>query len=165
VAFASPSTDDVEIVERLSGGSGTEFGVPGEAARAEDEAVDDAALRRLTALLRAAWAAFDSAADAARGVRLTTGPRGGGRTLARMTTHVLEAELAYLGQLGSRPPVDRSLASVRDAFIATLEARVHGDELPNPRRTKRPWSPRYAVRRSAWHSLDHAWDLEDRSSR
>jgi hypothetical protein len=25
------------------------------------------------------------------------------------------------------------------------------------------WPPRYAARRIAWHVLDHAWELEDRS--
>jgi len=121
-------------------------------------------------LLEAAWASFDAAARAARGVRLTTGPRGGGRSREKMIGHVLEAELAYLGQLGSRPPerptdAEQALPVVREAFIATLRARVAGDPPPNPRNTKRPWSPRYAVRRSAWHSLDHAWELEDRSRR
>ena len=25
------------------------------------------------------------------------------------------------------------------------------------------WSPRYLVRRSAWHALDHAWEIQDRA--
>ncbi|MEA2520619.1 MAG: hypothetical protein QOI81_265, partial [Actinomycetota bacterium] len=25
------------------------------------------------------------------------------------------------------------------------------------------WSPRYFVRRAAWHVFDHAWEIEDRS--
>ena len=25
------------------------------------------------------------------------------------------------------------------------------------------WSARYFVRRAAWHVLDHAWEIEDRS--
>lgn len=157
-------------MERLKGGSGTEFGVPGSAARSEDGAVSASELKRLISLLEAAWASFDGAARAAKGVTLTTGPRGGGRSREKMIGHVLEAELAYLGQLGSRPPErpsdpERGLAVVRDAFLETLKARVAGDPLPNPRNTKRPWSPRYAVRRSAWHTLDHAWELEDRSTK
>jgi hypothetical protein len=24
------------------------------------------------------------------------------------------------------------------------------------------WTPRYFVRRMAWHVLDHAWEIEDR---
>jgi hypothetical protein len=25
------------------------------------------------------------------------------------------------------------------------------------------WPPRYAVRRFAWHVMDHAWEIEDKS--
>jgi hypothetical protein len=25
------------------------------------------------------------------------------------------------------------------------------------------WPVRYAARRTAWHALDHAWEIEDRS--
>jgi hypothetical protein len=25
------------------------------------------------------------------------------------------------------------------------------------------WLPRYAARRFAWHAVDHAWEIEDRS--
>jgi len=171
VAFSPPATPrGVDVVERPKGGSGTEFGVPGSPTKSEDEDPSRAELRRLVALLEAAWASFDAAARTAKGVTLTTGPRGGGRSRDKMIGHVLEAELAYLGQLGSRPPdcpsdAARALSVVRDAFIETLEARVTGGPLPNPRNTKKPWSPRYTIRRSAWHSLDHAWELEDRSKR
>lgn len=27
------------------------------------------------------------------------------------------------------------------------------------------WLPRYALRRVAWHVLDHAWEIEDKSGR
>jgi hypothetical protein len=27
----------------------------------------------------------------------------------------------------------------------------------------RKWTQRYAARRIAWHALDHAWEMEDRS--
>ena len=26
------------------------------------------------------------------------------------------------------------------------------------------WPPRYAARRLAWHVLDHAWEIEDKSA-
>jgi hypothetical protein len=32
-----------------------------------------------------------------------------------------------------------------------------------PNKVQKLWSPRYFVRRSAWHALDHAWEIEDRS--
>ena len=100
----------------------------------------------------------------------TKGPRGGGRDLPKMQLHVLEAEEAYLAQLGSRhprmseaTPADR-LAVVRETALAALAARATGKPVADPRQSQRLWAPRYFVRRSAWHVLDHAWEIEDRSA-
>ena len=27
-----------------------------------------------------------------------------------------------------------------------------------------PWLPAYAIRRITWHVLDHAWEIQDKSS-
>ena len=154
----------VDVVQRLSGGGGTDFGVPSSAPKQDGEKLSSKELERQRALLEAAWRAFDAAARSAKGKTLTLGPRGGGRNLAKMRGHVLEAEVAYLGALGSKPPkaAGDEMAAVRKAAIATLDAVVHGLPIENPRNTKRPWQPRYFIRRSAWHALDHAWEIEDR---
>ena len=162
-----PSADATpKIVQRLEGGSGTDFGVPGVSSREDTEPLTGAELKRQQAILEASWKAFDAMARKAKGKTLTVGPRGGGRTLAKMTAHLLDAEIAYLGQLGSRhakPEQNHDeIAQVRREALAALRARTAGRRLPNPRNTKRPWTPRYFIRRSAWHSLDHAWELEDR---
>ncbi|HET7684831.1 MAG TPA: hypothetical protein VFM19_00280 [Candidatus Limnocylindria bacterium] len=172
VAFRAPgSVDELVVVARRTGDGGTDFGVPGVPAPTDGEPLAEADLKRWRGLLRAAWWAWDAAAESARGITLRTGPRGGGRTLAKMRTHVLEAEEAYLHQLGSRRPAlakdageDERLASVRDAALAALELLARGEPLPDPNRVRKAWSPRYFIRRSAWHALDHAWELEDRSS-
>jgi hypothetical protein len=48
-------------------------------------------------------------------------------------------------------------------MLDALKARAAG-ELPDtgPRGGKR-WPVVTAVHRSAWHALDHAWEIEDRS--
>ena len=164
VAFRPPATvRGVEVVERLKGGSGTEFGVPGATAAAEREPIAPRDLRRLEALLRAAWASFDAAGTKAAGVTLSLGPRGGGRQVPKMTEHVREAEAAYLHQLGSKAPRAAAMGALRDAFVEALFARAAGEEVPTPNKVRKAWVPRYAVRRSAWHALDHAWEIEDRS--
>ncbi len=164
VAFHPPATvRGIDIVERLRGGGGTEFGVPGEPARAEAEPMSAADVKRLVALLRAAWATFDAAAEGAKGVTLTLGPRGGGRQVPKMIEHVREAEAAYLHQLGSKAGA-KPMGDLRDAFIEVLTARATGSPVPNANKVRKPWVPRYAVRRSAWHALDHAWEIEDRSA-
>lgn len=170
LAFGPPATTrGLDVVERIRGDGGTEFGVPGKPAASEDEPVSAADLRRLRALLHASWTIFDAAAEKAVGVELTKGPRGGGRELPKIVEHVREAEVAYVGQLGSRAPASadedpaKPMALLRRAFAHTLTAVCTGEPVKNPRNTRKPWSPRYAVRRAAWHVLDHAWEIEDRA--
>jgi hypothetical protein len=170
VAFTPPATRrGLQVVQRVKGDGGTEFGVPGKAATAEKEAVSTRDLHRMIAILEACWSILDSSAKKADGVELTKGPRGGGRELPKIMEHVREAEVAYLGQLESRAPASadehagRPMAKLRRSFTETLTALTSGAPLAHPRRTKRPWSPRYGVRRAAWHVLDHAWEIQDRS--
>lgn len=169
--FSPPtSTNDLEIVERVKGSGGTEFGVPGAAASSEAAPVDGPELDRLLALLQASWATLDDAAARAEGATLTTGPRGGGRQLAKIVGHVRDAEVAYLAKLGSRAPAEDEedpsapMALLRSAFVDALAAVTRGEPVAEPNRTQSTWPPRYAVRRSAWHALDHAWEIEDRSA-
>ncbi len=164
--FRPPATTrGLHVVERLGGGAGTEFGVPGASAKSETDPLSAAELKRLVALLRAAWATFDGAAKKAEGVSLRLGPRGGGRQVPKMVEHVRESEAAYLHQLGTRPPRGdaATMAALRREFVKALTAAASGEEMPDPNKVKRPWGPRYAARRSAWHALDHAWEIEDRS--
>ena len=171
---ATPS--DIEIIERLQGGSGTDFGVPSRSLAGDDGRIDPAEAERVEAILRASWSAFDAAAQAAVGIELTKGPRGGGRDLDKIVVHVWEADVAYHQSLGHpyrppkgvyRPPkgVDPrdDMDEMRESAIAAWRSRVKGEPLPPSRRTSEPWTPRYYVRRAAWHALDHAWEIEDRA--
>jgi hypothetical protein len=170
--FAAPrGIADLAVAEAVTGGSGTDFGVPSVPPRADDEPLSPADLERLEALLLAAWATFDAAATRHRGAELRKGPRGGGRTMTKILGHVLEAEEAYLHQLGNKRPklaknasVATRMAAVRDAARAALAARARDEPLPDPNKVRKAWSPRYFVRRSAWHALDHAWEIEDRAT-
>ena len=85
---APTSPDDLDVIERHEGGSGTEFGVPSRGPAADDEAVNAADLTRLTAILRAAGGGLrPCAAEAAVGIELRKGPRGGGRDLDKIVGH------------------------------------------------------------------------------
>ncbi len=149
---------DVDVVERVKGDGNTDFGVPG-SPTIDAEPIDARTLKRQITLLESCWAAFDTAARRAKGKTLATGPRGGGRSLAKIVAHQEESERAYLGMLGG----DRKAKDPRAAFVEALDLRRRGD-LPDtgPRGGAR-WTPRQAIRRSAWHALDHAWEIEDRA--
>ena len=116
--------------------------------------------------MRAAWDAFAEAAKRAKGKELgPSGPRGGGRSLEKMIEHVRGADEGYSGAIGqASKPAGAPWEKVQDNFIAAARVRNAG-ELPDvgPRGGER-WPALFAMRRSAWHSLDHAWELEDRLS-
>jgi hypothetical protein len=152
-------------VERLPGTATTDFGAPDAPPSADAEPLRDADLRRFATLFRACWRAFDRAEEAAGSVELTKGPRGGGRDLQKIVDHVLGSDEGYLWMIGAKAPrgdPDRRADRVRRAVLGALRVAVREGVPAGPRGGKR-WTPRYFVRRSAWHSLDHAWEIEDRT--
>jgi len=158
----------LKVVERLKGNATTEFGAPGIPPSSDAKPVAGADLTRLETLLTACWAAFDAAAHRASSAVLSKGPRGGGRDLDAIVGHVLGADAAYLSGLGGpyhAPAGAKAMQQLRHDFLEILRARA-GGEVPviSSRRRSALWTPRYAVRRSAWHALDHAWEIEDRAS-
>ena len=165
LGFHAPS--DVRIVERLRGDATTDFGAPSAAPSADAEPMTDADLRRAQALLQACWSTFDGAVEIATGRKLRTGPRGGGRDLDGIVEHVLGADAGYLSRIGVKlggPPKDlrAKLGPSRSAMLEGLPTAVRDGVAPAPRGGAR-WSPRYFVRRVAWHALDHAWEIADRA--
>ena len=170
LGFAAPAgAAAFTIAARSKGTPTTDYGAPDAAAPGDREPLEAAGLLRAQAILKACWRAFDGAARLAAGHKLAVGPRGGGRDLEKIVRHTLEAEAAYLGRLGSSFRLDEhaELQSeqrrMRAAALAGLAAAARG-EIParGPRGGLR-WRPRYFVRRAAWHLLDHAWEIEDRS--
>jgi hypothetical protein len=154
---------DIDVVEQLEGGSGTEFGVPSLPTAADARPTTAAEASRLAAIVEASWAEFDRIAAGAP-VALRKGPRGGGRDRDKMVGHVNEADWYYAREIGlrERKPAtgDRTaVEALRAAMLATLRQPSDGRPLGD-----RKWPARYAARRIAWHALDHAWEIQDRST-
>jgi hypothetical protein len=164
LGFRAPSSvDELVVVGRIRGTATTDFGVPGLPAPSDATTVDVAERRRQLTILRACWRALDAAAAAAERP-LRTGPRGGGRSRDAIVEHVREAELGYVRMLAWKAPADADERTVRAAVVEAFTFAVeHGVEERGPRGGKR-WLPLYFVRRVAWHALDHAWEIEDRSA-
>ncbi len=161
-----PPTDlkAFKVVEELDGDATTDFGAPGMAPKADGKPVSEQELKQLASVLKACWKALDAADKKARGKRLTTGPRGGGRAREDIVRHVLEAEGGYLSRLGWKVGEGKGdeTTRTRTAVVDALTAAAHGEvEEEGPRGGKR-WTARYFTRRVAWHALDHAWEIEDR---
>jgi len=151
----------VDIAETVDGDAGTAFGVPSVIASREREPLDRAEAGRRAALVDAAWRHLDAIVAAAP-AELRRGPRGGGRTTAKIVEHLIGADHAYTRELGLKLPApnpdDRdAVAALRLAMLDVLRQPSDGDAI-----AKR-WTAGYAARRIAWHALDHAWEIEDRS--
>jgi hypothetical protein len=170
VRFPVPArASTLTVVERAKGDSTTDFGAPSIPASAEAAPIDRRWLTRNERILRACWAAFDRAV-AGTDRPLETGPRGGGRQVDAIVEHVVGAEGSYLRMIEGKPPasIDEDAAAAREeeraAVLEGLErALVDGIPAKGPRGGAR-WSARYFVRRAAWHVLDHAWEIDDRST-
>jgi len=153
---------DAEVVERVSGGGGTDFGVPEQVTKPDRRRTTSTDGKRLAALVEAAWETFDEVATKApEGLR--KGPRGGGRDTSKIVEHVFGAEQAYANVMGIKrkdfPATDRrQLDDLRAEMLAILREPSDGSPLAGKR-----WTVRYAAHRIAWHALDHAWEIEDRS--
>ncbi len=157
-----PGSSTVSVVARVVGGATTDFGAPGEIAPSDCSPADADEARTLCSLMQASWAAFDAAASVAP-AELRKGPRGGGRDLDKICAHVLEADSAYARKIGvklsKQQLAEEGFAVLRREVLAVLDKGSDGKPL-----TPRGWPVRYAVRRFAWHALDHAWEMEDRSA-
>jgi hypothetical protein len=130
--------------------------------------MNEAELQRQIHILHACWIAFDAAARQATGKELRLGPRGGGRDLEGVIRHTLGADVGYLTRINQRAKLDEDadLSAERERIWQLIQQGLESavrDGLPEsgPRGGKL-WTPRYFVRRTAWHELDHAWELEDR---
>ncbi len=146
----------IDVVERLPGDTNTEFGVPRQIGPSDAEPTDEAEAARLGALVKASWEVFDEVAATAP-EELRKGPRGGGRNRTKIVDHVNGADAAYAGVMGIRTR-GLDVGAVRAATLELLRTPSDGAPLSG-----RKWPARYAARRIAWHALDHAWEIEDRS--
>jgi hypothetical protein len=144
------------VIGRVKGNATTDFGAPGLPGPWDDEPLDAEEAARQAGLLRASWQAFDSAVASAPAV-LPKGPRGGGRDRDAIVGHVREAERTYARKIGVRLPP----RTPWDEQRASIDERLRQDDGPEAHAAG--WSPRYFLRRTAWHVLDHAWELQDKS--
>jgi hypothetical protein len=154
-----PTDLDLVVADRVPGDAGTEWGIPSLVVDADREPVDAHEARRLAALVEASWAEFDAVAAAAPEA-LRKGPRGGGRDRTKIIEHVDGADGAYAATLGLKRTAEtrEQVEALRAAVLDVLRAPSDGSPIAGKK-----WPQRYAARRIAWHALDHAWEIEDRT--
>jgi len=150
------------VVERLEGVGMTDFyGLSYRSAGPEHAPMSDAACERKIALLRASWTYFDDVASRVS-AELRKGPRGGGRDRDKIVRHANGAEIQeFAKKVGINTAHDawrrpEDLRAHRKAYCAAIR------DYNSRGAWARTWTVQYVIRHSAYHMLDHAWEMEDR---
>jgi hypothetical protein len=154
----------VEVVEDMVGTPSVDFwGISFSPSTSEHGPMTEAELERGISLLRASWAFFDGVA-ARVSPEMRKGPRGGGRDRDRIIRHTIRTESEdFAKQVGLRIPEEGALTpdalrQYREAYVAAMRAYNAGEV----ERRMRSWTLPYLIRHSAFHTLDHAWEMEDK---
>ena len=120
-------------------------------------------LERELILMRACWAFFD---DVRRRVseEMQKGPRGGGRDRDQIVRHTFAAEQQWGKKVGVLTAIDEmetdmGLKTHRDAYCQAIRA-YHSQGKMAGKVAK--WPLRFLIRHTAFHTLDHAWEMEDK---
>ena len=164
MASAFDAAGPLEIVEdRVGTGSVDFWGISFSPSSTEHGPLDDAELERRITLLRACWSFFDGVA-ARVSPEMRKGPRGGGRDRDRIIRHTIRTESEdFAKQVGLRIPEEGALTPEglrrhRETYVAAMRAYNAG-EIP---KRMRSWTLPFLIRHSAFHTLDHAWEMEDK---
>ena len=153
----------VEIIEDHVGVGSTDFwGISFAPSSLEQGPMPEDELERKLALLEAAWRFFDDVA-ARVSPELAKGPRGGGRTRDEIVRHVVGNEWGDLAQkIGVSPAGEvmtpEAIRSHREAFVAAMRDYNAQGRLGRGRN----WTIPLLLRHTAFHVLDHAWEMEDK---
>jgi len=153
----------LDVVEDRVGPGSTDFwGISFSPSGLEREPMDAAELDRKIELLRACWAYFDAVA-ARVSAEMRKGPRGGGRERDQIIRHTIRTESEeFAKRVGLRVPeggalTPEGLRRYREDYVAAMRTYNAGEG-----RRMRSWNLPFLIRHSAFHTMDHAWEMEDK---
>ncbi len=152
----------LKIVDDDVGVGSTDFwGISFAPSRVEREPMSAAEIDRKIMLLRACWGFFDAVA-ARVSAEMRKGPRGGGRERDEIVGHVIRTEYGlFAKRIGLRVPeaalTPKRWRDHRASSLAAIRAYNAGEG-----KRMRSWNLPFLIRHSAFHVMDHAWEMEDK---
>ena len=151
------------IVERYDGNTSTDYwGISHASCDLDRQPMSAEEWERRLRLLQACWEEFDAVAERVS-PQLMRGPRGGGRDRDEIINHVFGTERTQMAKkVGVQTPqgvmlTPDGLQAHREDYIEALRA-CHAEG----KGAGRTWTLSFLLRRTAYHTLDHAWEMEDK---
>lgn len=155
---------NIDVVERYPGTPSTDFwGISFAFSSIDKQEMSVDELERELTLMQACWAFFDDVRSRVS-AELQKGPRGGGRDRDRIVRHTLAAEQDWARGVGVMTPkdavlTDEEVPAYREAYCQAIrEYHAQGKMAGN----RAKWPLRFLIRHTAFHTLDHAWEMEDK---
>lgn len=154
----------LNIVEQYTGPGSTDFwGISFGSSSIDKQAVSREELERELLLMQACWTFFDNVRFRVS-AEMQKGPRGGGRDRDDIVRHTLYTEQGWAKKIGVLTPddailTDEGLKTHRDAYCHAIRD-YHSEGKLVGKMAK--WPLRYLIRHTAYHTLDHAWEMEDK---
>lgn len=163
------SNSAVDVVEQYPGTGSTDFwGISFAFSGIDQEAMSSEALERELTLMRACWTFFDDVRSRVS-AEMQKGPRGGGRDRDRIVRHTIFTELDWAKMLGVLSPQEAQAQETREAVLTDEGLSAHRGaycnairELHSEGKMARKWPLRFLIRHTAFHTLDHAWEMQDK---
>ena len=157
------ATGPLKVIEDRVGTGSTDFwGISFSPSDSEQGPMGDTEIDRKINLLRACWAFFDSVAERVS-MEMRKGPRGGGRDRDKIIRHTIRTESEeFAKRVGLRIPeggalTPDGLVGYREAYVTAMRAYNCGEG-----KRMRSWTLPFLIRHSAFHVMDHAWEMEDK---
>ncbi|MGB8196229.1 MAG: hypothetical protein WCF25_04390 [Acidimicrobiales bacterium] len=151
-----------KVLERYTGTGSTDFwGISFGFSSIDQRPMSSDELERELSLMRACWTYFDRVRSRVSS-EMRKGPRGGGRDRDRIVRHTFGAEQDFARKLKLPVPSDEVITDpkerkkLRDAYCGAIRQYYAEDTMA------RSWPLRYLIRHTAFHTMDHAWEMEDK---
>lgn len=151
----------VEVVEHYVGPGSTDFwGISFGFSSIDRLTLSNEELERELTLMQACWAFFDGVVSRVS-AELVRGPRGGGRDRDHIVRHTFATEIDWARKLGVHTTLEAiitglGLSEYRAAYCNAIRL-FNAQGKPSGK-----WPLRYLIRHTAFHTLDHAWEMEDK---
>jgi hypothetical protein len=152
------------VVQEYPGTGSTDFwGISFAFSSIDKRDMSSEELERELTLMQACWKFFDTVRGRVS-AEMQKGPRGGGRDRDRIVRHVLYVERDWAQGVGVFIPEDailtaRGLKTYRNAYCDAIR-EYHSEGKMAGSRAK--WPLRFLIRHTAFHTLDHAWEMQDK---
>lgn len=153
----------IEVVEDRVGTGSTDFwGISFAPSSFEHDPMDADEMERKLRLVRAAWDYFDQVGSRVS-AEMRKGPRGGGRDRDRIIRHTIRTESEdFAKRVGLKVPEGGALGAALPAYRDAYVEAIRGYQRNEVRGRMVTWTLPFLIRHTAFHTLDHAWEMEDK---